>query len=45
MDLSWSIYRELAERSLPSRPPIHGTPSKQTVFELSEEFTRLIREK
>ena len=43
IDLSWPIYRELAKTSLPSRPPVKGDPSKQTVFELSEEFTRLIR--
>ena len=45
IDLSWTIYRDLAERSLPPRPPLRGTPSKQDVFELSEEFTRLIRDK
>jgi len=43
IDLSWPIYRELAKTSLPSRPPVKGDASKQTVFELSEEFTRLIR--
>ncbi len=45
IDLSWTIYRKLAERSLPPRPHLRGTPSKQAVFDLSEEFTRLIREK
>jgi carbonic anhydrase/acetyltransferase-like protein (isoleucine patch superfamily) len=45
IDLSWTIYRGLAERSLPGKPPIRGAPSKQAVFELSEEFTRLIRDK
>jgi len=43
IDLSWPIYRELAKTSLPSRPPVKGDTSKQTVLELSEEFTRLIR--
>jgi carbonic anhydrase/acetyltransferase-like protein (isoleucine patch superfamily) len=43
IDLSWSIYRELAQASLPSRPPVKGDASKQAVFELSEEFTQLIR--
>lgn len=41
--LSWRIYRELAKKSLPSRPPLPPDPSKQVVFEMSEEFTRLIR--
>jgi len=45
IDLSWTIYRKLAEQGLPPRPPLRGTPSKQAVFDLSEEFTRLIREK
>jgi carbonic anhydrase/acetyltransferase-like protein (isoleucine patch superfamily) len=45
IELSWAIYRELAKKSLPSRSPIRGGPSKQVVLELSEEFTRLIREK
>jgi len=45
IELSWTIYRDLAERSLPPRLPLRGTPSKQAVFELSEEFTRLIRDK
>lgn len=45
IDLSWAIYRELAEKSLPPLPPIQGGPSKQVLFELSEEFTRLIRDK
>jgi carbonic anhydrase/acetyltransferase-like protein (isoleucine patch superfamily) len=43
IDLSWPIYRELAKTSLPSRPPLRGDASKQTVLELSKEFTRLIR--
>ncbi len=43
IELSWSIYRELAAVSLPSRPPLQGNPSKQMVLDLSEEFTRLIR--
>lgn len=45
IDLSWTIYRELAKKSLPSQSPIRGAPTKQVDFELSEEFTRLIREK
>jgi carbonic anhydrase/acetyltransferase-like protein (isoleucine patch superfamily) len=45
IELSWSIYRELAKKSLPAQAPIRGQPSKQLVFERSDEFTRLIREK
>ena len=45
IELSWSIYCELAKKSLRSQTPIRGDPSKQVAFELSEEFTRLIREK
>ena len=44
IDLSWSIYRELAKSTLPTRPPIRGDPSKQVSLELSDEFTRLVRE-
>ena len=43
IELSWSIYRELAKTSLPSRSAIKGDASKRAVFDLSEEFTRLIR--
>ncbi|HKW43489.1 MAG TPA: gamma carbonic anhydrase family protein [Thermoplasmata archaeon] len=43
IDLSWSIYRDLAKASLPSRPPVRGDPSNQVVLAPSEEFTRLIR--
>ncbi len=43
IDLSWPIYRTLAEATLPSRPAMRGDSSKQVVLELSEEFTRLIR--
>lgn len=43
IDLSWSIYRDLAKASLPARSPIRGDPSRQVVLEPSEEFTRLIR--
>ena len=43
IDLSWSIYRELAKASLPSRPAVRADASKQVVLDLSEEFTRLIR--
>lgn len=45
IELSWTIYRELARKSLPSQAPMRGDPSKQVAFELSDEFTRLIREK
>src|SRR6266446_3124995 len=41
IDLSWSIYRELAKASLPSRPAVRADASKQVVLDLSEEFTRL----
>lgn len=44
IDLSWPIYRELAKASLPTRPVIKGDSSKQVSLELSEEFTRLLRE-
>jgi len=44
IDLSWSIYRELAKTSLPARPAIKGDPAKQVSLELSKEFTRLVRE-
>jgi carbonic anhydrase/acetyltransferase-like protein (isoleucine patch superfamily) len=43
IELSWSIYRELAKTRLPSKSPIRGDVSKQAVFDLSKEFTRLIR--
>jgi carbonic anhydrase/acetyltransferase-like protein (isoleucine patch superfamily) len=43
IELSWSIYRDLAKASLPSRSAIKGDASKQAVFDLSKEFTRLIR--
>ncbi len=43
IELSWSIYRELAKTSLPSRSAMKGDASKQAVFDLSDEFTRLIR--
>lgn len=44
IDLSWPIYRELAKATLPARPVIRGDSSKQVSLELSEEFTRLVRE-
>ncbi|HYS73654.1 MAG TPA: gamma carbonic anhydrase family protein [Thermoplasmata archaeon] len=43
IDLSWSIYRDLAKASLPARRIVRGDPSKQVVLEPSDEFTRLIR--
>jgi carbonic anhydrase/acetyltransferase-like protein (isoleucine patch superfamily) len=43
IEMSWKIYSELAERTLPSRPAIGADPSKQTRIELSETFTRLIK--
>ncbi len=43
IELSWKIYRDLAKASLPSRAEISADPSKQIPFEMSEEFTRLIR--
>ena len=43
IELSWSIYRELAKASLPAKPAIKGNASNQAIFELSKEFTRLIR--
>src|SRR5881397_32736 len=44
IELSWSIYRELAKATLPTRPAIQGDPSRQVSLELSDEFTRLVRE-
>jgi carbonic anhydrase/acetyltransferase-like protein (isoleucine patch superfamily) len=44
IELSWKIYRDLAKVSLPARPVILADPSKQVRFEMSEEFTRLVRE-
>ena len=43
IDLSWKIYADLAKASLPPRPPIPPDPSKQVRYEMSEEFTRLVR--
>lgn len=43
IELSWSIYGELAKASLPARPPMKGDPSRQVALAPSEEFTRLIR--
>ncbi len=43
IELSWKIYRDLAARSLPPRPSIQADSSKQIRFEMSEEFTRLVR--
>ncbi len=44
IELSWKIYHELAKTSLPARPAIQGDPAMQVVLEMSEEFTRLVRE-
>ncbi len=44
VELSWMIYRELAKASLPARPALLGDPSKQVALEMSEEFTRFVRE-
>ena len=43
IELSWKIYRELAQASLPSRPAIPGDPSKRALLDMSTEFTRLLR--
>jgi len=43
IELSWKIYRDLAKASLPARPEIAADRSKQVHFEMSEEFTRLVR--
>lgn len=45
IDLSWRIYRGLAEASLPARPALSGDPGKRILLEMSEEFTRLLRRK
>lgn len=44
IELSSRIYMELARSSLPPRPHRKGNPADQVVLELSEEFTRLIRD-
>jgi carbonic anhydrase/acetyltransferase-like protein (isoleucine patch superfamily) len=44
IELSWTIYRELARKTLPTREPIRGDASNQVVLRASDEFTRLIRE-
>ncbi len=43
IELSWKIYRDLAKASLPAGPPRTANASKQIRFEMSEEFTRLVR--
>ncbi len=43
IELSWKIYRDLAKASLPPRPAIKADASNQIRFEMSEEFTRLVR--
>jgi carbonic anhydrase/acetyltransferase-like protein (isoleucine patch superfamily) len=43
IELSWKIYRDLAKASLPPRAEVAPDPSKQVHFEMSEEFTRLVR--
>ena len=43
IELSWKIYRDLAKTSLPPRPVLLPDPSKQVRFDMSEEFTRLVR--
>ncbi|MCI4371221.1 MAG: gamma carbonic anhydrase family protein [Thermoplasmata archaeon] len=43
IELSSTIYGELAKASLPSRPPVHGDSAKRVTPDLSKEFTRLIR--
>ncbi len=43
IELSWKIYRELAERTLPARSVMGADPSKQVRIDISETFTRLIK--
>lgn len=43
IEISWKVYRDLAKASLPARPAMGPDPSKQIRFEMSEEFTRLVR--
>lgn len=43
IELSWKIYRDLAKASLPPRPAIPRDSSRQIRYEMSEEFTRLVR--
>jgi hypothetical protein len=42
IELSWQIYRELARKSLPARPPLKGDPSRQISLELADRFRRLL---
>ena len=42
IELSWKIYRDLADRTLPARPALPPDPSKQVHLDLSSQFTRLI---
>ena len=43
IELSWKVYADLATASLPPRPPLLSDPSIQIRYEVSEEFTRLVR--
>lgn len=43
IELSWKIYGELARRTLPATPAIHGDPANRVMLEMSGEFTRLLR--
>ncbi|HKZ99178.1 MAG TPA: gamma carbonic anhydrase family protein [Thermoplasmata archaeon] len=43
IELSWKIYRELAQRSLPSRPVVRPDPAKRVGIEMSRQFTELVR--
>jgi len=43
IELSWKIYRELAQRSLPSRTVVRPDPAKRVGIEMSRQFTELVR--
>ncbi len=43
IELSWKIYRDLARQSLPPRAEMAADPGKQIHYDLSEEFTRLVK--
>ncbi len=43
IELSWKIYADLARASLPTRPILLPDSSRQVRYEMSEEFTRLVR--
>src|SRR6184192_4334320 len=43
IEIGWSTYTELAKQSLPARPHLQGSPSRQIALGLSDEMARLVR--